>query len=135
VLRVPRVSDMPDEASLERDDPAVRRLTCKALERAGYQVLRASDGLEALGLITALGEYVDLLITDVVMPRMGGRELARELRIRYENLPVLYISGYPREDSEGTPAVRGEYLQKPFTGSQLLRAVAGIVQSNRAAPD
>jgi DNA-binding response OmpR family regulator len=82
-------------------------------------VLSASDGEEALGIARQRASDIELLVTDVVMPRLGGPDLARELRAR-RTLPVLFMSGYHERHEE----LAGELLlEKPFTIEQLLRAV------------
>jgi two-component system, cell cycle sensor histidine kinase and response regulator CckA len=114
---------------LVEDDAAIRDLLHAALESAGYRVLVASDGLDALAVVSAHAGRIDMLITDVSMPRMGGEDLAANLTARYD-IPVLLMSGYAEHlvsgPTEGlTP---GEaYLQKPFTPSALLCRVRALL--------
>jgi PAS domain S-box-containing protein len=103
------------------DDPAIRSLLATSLPALGYEVRLASDGEEALAAAGATERPVDLLVTDLVMPRMGGRELARRLRAERPQLRVLFVSGY---DAQGEllrePLGRGEsFLAKPYTTAQL----------------
>jgi len=77
------------------DDDAVRALVQEALGREGYRIVSASGPTEALSIASGLGTELDLLISDVIMPGMNGRELFAELARRQPTLPVLYISGYP----------------------------------------
>jgi signal transduction histidine kinase/CheY-like chemotaxis protein len=101
------------------DEPLVRRTVVSTLERAGYQVLTASDGEEALSVAKQHPE-IELVLTDVVMPRMGGVELARWLRAQ-RNYPVIFMSGFHehQEDLDGE-----DVLSKPFSPTVLLARVS-----------
>jgi PAS domain S-box-containing protein len=114
---------------LVEDEPAVRAMMREALTRQGYKVLEASGGFEALLLSEGLAATVHLLLTDVVMPGMGGRQLAEELRARSPNLRVLYVSGYT-EDSAGKEFQheRSSFLAKPFTPDVLLSRVRQVLE-------
>jgi len=102
------------------DEPAVRRLGRRILERAGYEVIEARDGEEALALVTSETTPVDIVVTDVIMPNLGGGEMARRLRALRPDLPILFVSGHP-EDREGTLELEGtDLLRKPFTADALL---------------
>jgi CheY-like chemotaxis protein len=101
------------------DQEQVRLLGAKVLGRAGYRVLLAGCGDEALALASAQGVPVDLLVTDVVMPGMSGLELHERLRRMNPQLKVLFVSGYA-SDVVG-PGVN--LLSKPFTPEQLLARV------------
>jgi two-component system cell cycle sensor histidine kinase/response regulator CckA len=106
---------------LVEDDPMVRSLAVEALRLKGYRVLDAADGREAMQLAQGAGS-VDLLITDVVMPRMTGRELADRLRASAPSLKVLFMSGYP--GSLGEQLGRDiDLLEKPFTSLTLVSRV------------
>jgi two-component system, cell cycle sensor histidine kinase and response regulator CckA len=106
---------------LVEDDPMVRSLAIEALKLKGYRVLDAGDGREALRLAQGAGD-IDLLITDVVMPRMTGRELADKLRMTAPLLRVLFMSGYPA--SLGEQLGRNvDLLEKPFTSLTLVSRV------------
>jgi PAS domain S-box-containing protein len=104
------------------DEPAVRTLVGRVLERAGFSVVPAADGAEALRAFDADATAVDLVLTDIVMPGMSGIELVRELRLRRPGLRVLLMSGYT-EDSVGHGQGRLELLAKPFTEDQLISGV------------
>jgi PAS domain S-box-containing protein len=109
---------------LVEDERAVRELTARALRRAGYQVIEATDGAEGLARATEPTTHIDLLVSDAVMPTMGGPELARRLRLDRPALRVLFVSGYPREpliDVTGGAAMA--FLPKPYATDTLLRAV------------
>ncbi|MDX1643006.1 MAG: response regulator [Thermoanaerobaculia bacterium] len=107
---------------LVEDDESVRHVLGKALLRRGYRVLEASNGARAFEMIEQ-GETVDVVVTDVVMPEMGGFELAARLRRRETAVRVLLISGYTRSDGalQGNPLLpAGTYfLRKPFSTDLL----------------
>jgi CheY-like chemotaxis protein len=116
------------------DEQLVRDLVCRTLRRAGYTVLVAEHGEEALAVARAHVGPIELMITDVVMPRMNGSDLADRLSLERPGLRVLFVSGYT---SEGL-VVRGglepgtEYLQKPFTPAVLLDRVRELLTTERA---
>ena len=103
------------------DNPPLRELAHKALQKAGYQVLTAGDGEEALRVSEAFKGEIHLLLTDVVMPRMGGQELAGRIRTPRPGIKVVYMSGFPdRELSHAGPLdSNATFLQKPFTPQSL----------------
>jgi CheY-like chemotaxis protein len=111
------------------DEPEVRSLTRRVLELSGYTVLEAGNGIEALALARGLDAPVPLLLTDVVMPEMGGPELAQELVRLWPGLKVLFMSGY----SDGPLGSRflvspsAPLLQKPFSPAQLAGAVRTLL--------
>jgi PAS domain S-box-containing protein len=110
---------------LVEDELAVRVLVRRVLDRAGYRVFEASSGLDALALLETLETPIDLLLTDVVMPGMSGRELADQLCARFSTLRVLYMSGYTDEAivHHGVLDAGVSFLEKPFTPDLLLRRV------------
>ena len=109
---------------LVEDEPAVRQLFSLALTRAGYRVYEARNGQEAIKVFDQHGESVDLLLTDMRMPFMGGGELARQLRTRRRTLKLLCISGY----AGGTELeFSGDFLAKPFSRDELLAKVREIL--------
>ncbi len=114
---------------LVEDDAAVRVLTRQALERQGYRILEAAGGRDALRVAEANAESIDLLITDVVMPELGGRELAEALIARRPALKVLFVSGYTEDGllRQGIAQAKSAYLQKPFTLLALARRVREIL--------
>jgi two-component system, cell cycle sensor histidine kinase and response regulator CckA len=111
------------------DEASVRDLLCRALRTGGYRTLEAGHGAQALELIESGPDPVDLVITDVVMPGMDGRELGRRLAQSSPNLPVLYISAYEMNDifRRGSPSTSAPFLQKPFPPETLLEKVAGLL--------
>jgi PAS domain S-box-containing protein len=101
------------------DSDSVRTMIVESLEECGYTVLAARNGRHAMEIATAAQGAIDLLVTDVVMPRLGGLDLAAELAQVYSRIPVLYISGYTeRKLPEGA-----SFLRKPFSPDQLQAAV------------
>jgi two-component system cell cycle sensor histidine kinase/response regulator CckA len=109
---------------LVEDEPAVRQLFAQALTRAGYTVHEARNGQEALKVFDQYGNAVDLLLTDMRMPYMGGGELAQHLLARRKTLKLLCISGYP-----GTldPDLAADFLAKPFSRDALLSKVREVL--------
>ena len=112
---------------LVEDEPALRRAATRVLAKSGYRVLTSADGREALDLLEK-EPRVDLVITDVVMPRLGGNELIRELRDRGRRVRVLFTSGYPgRGDVPEAMEPGYPFLTKPWTIPDLLGAVRGAL--------
>ncbi len=113
---------------LVEDEPAVRKFGRLALETQGYTVLEAVGGEDALRVAGRSGP-IHLLITDVVMPRMGGREVAEALRARHAGLKVLYVSGYTDDAvvRHGIVEATDAFLQKPFTPLALARKVRAVL--------
>ena len=110
---------------LVEDEEQVRRVARRVLEAHGYRVLCATNGREALAMATAAGDEVELVVTDVIMPEMGGPALAEVLRRSRPALPVLFLSGYTGDDlgRNGIVASEVRFLQKPFSPVALARAV------------
>ncbi len=106
---------------LVEDEELVRQFARSALEQAGYKVIEAANGQEALGRIQDPGTHVDLVLTDVVMPEMGGRELGEQLGRLRPALPVLYLTGYAEETTprEEAPPPGAVCLRKPFRPQEL----------------
>lgn len=119
---------------LAEDEEGVRNLTCEFLQSAGYQVLTAADGVEAIEIAERLRGSIHLLITDVVMPRMRGPELAAKMRHLLPNLRVVFISGYSEELHNASRSLEeGLFLQKPFSREELLKSLSEAVRPVRAA--
>jgi len=119
-------------------------LLAETLTDLGYTVLQAANGEEAIELAKSVLPSIDMLITDMVMPRMNGRELSRSLRARRPGLPVLFISGYsdviPSEEEFFN--VTTQFLQKPFNSESLghrvrellvFRSTPGALQKSATA--
>jgi DNA-binding NtrC family response regulator len=109
---------------LVEDEPAVRQLFATALSRAGYQVIEARNGEEALKVFDLHAAAIDLLLTDMKMPYMGGADLARELRSRKAGLKLICISGYP--GTKGAADVT-DFLAKPFSRDEMLNKVREVL--------
>ena len=113
------------------DEPAVLALSQRALETQGYVVLAASDATTALRLVERHGGMIHLLLTDVVMPGMSGRDLAHQLAARRPGTRVLYMSGYPGDaivqHGEFQPGTA--FLQKPFSPDGLARKVREVLDA------
>lgn len=113
------------------DEPAVRSALERMLIAGGYRVVSAENGSEALKVFGAGKDDIDLLITDLVMPGIGGRELARQCSTIRDSLKVIYISGYTRDSllspqtfEEGT-----EFIEKPFRSDDILNRIARVLQA------
>jgi PAS domain S-box-containing protein len=114
------------------DDDAVRRATTAILARRGYRVLAVSSGLEALALLEK-AEPVDLLLTDVIMPAMGGRELAERARLCRGDLKIAFISGFTDDEvlKRSLESADWSLLQKPFSANELLAHVRSSLTANK----
>lgn len=131
----------PNEASgcetvlLVEDEDSVRELVRVTLTSRGYNVLEAEDGERGLQIAESHKEHIHILITDVVMPGIGGRELAKKLLALRPGISVLYLSGYT-EDAVVTQGALGPgtgFLQKPFTLQNLAKKVREVIRSQPAA--
>jgi CheY-like chemotaxis protein len=111
------------------DEPGVRTLVCEVLRRHGYTVLAAANGEEALARCAQHLDPIDLLVTDVVMPAMSGRQLADRLVEQNEGMKVLFMSGYvnPEGDHSSSWNGRRAFLQKPFKPDALARLVRQVL--------
>lgn len=107
------------------DEDALRRFCARILERAGFAVLQARTGAEALEVAEGDGVEIDLLLTDVVMPQMSGRELAQRLVNAQAGVKIVYVSGYADDTilRHGIERDGVAFLQKPFKSGELLDAV------------
>jgi len=103
------------------DEEAVRRLAARILEKHGYRVLVAADGDEAIALVKNYGERIDLLLTDVIMPRIDGKSLYREIAALRNDIRVLYMSGYTHDviANHGVVEEGIHFIQKPFSFQTL----------------
>jgi two-component system cell cycle sensor histidine kinase/response regulator CckA len=117
------------------DEEVVRDLACRSLRGYGYTVLEARNGAEALALVGRNGRTLDLVLTDLAMPEMGGRELAARLAELVPELPVLYMSGYTGEDivARGLLAPGAPLQPKPFTPEILAAKVRQMLDA-RVSP-
>lgn len=110
------------------DEPVVRRLAVRTLEQAGYRVLAAADGAEALDMLEREPDPPEVVVMDVIMPRMNGRQLADAVRVRWPRVALLFISGHTGEGDvlERLVPPGAPFLQKPFTPDGLVRAVGAL---------
>ncbi len=110
------------------DEAGVRRLACRILKRAGHDVLQAEDGVAACDVVRKLGGALDLVITDIRMPRMTGTELADLLRSQYPDVKVILMSAF----ADSIPLASWDFVPKPFTPAMLLVIVEHLIrQSDR----
>jgi signal transduction histidine kinase/ActR/RegA family two-component response regulator len=129
--RVAKVRGGRETVLLVEDEADVRALICEFLKAAGYQVLTAADGEEGLDIGQKLRDAIDILVTDVVMPRLRGPELAKRLRAMQPDLKVMYMSGYTEEF--GVSLLEGaSFLQKPFSRDALLRQIHDTLKGKPA---
>jgi PAS domain S-box-containing protein len=103
------------------DEDGVRDLVRRVLEQLGHRVVEAKDGPAALEVLENSADSLDLVLSDVIVPDIGTSELEHDVRRRRPNLPILYMSGYSRDEmvERGLVPSDGPFLQKPFTGEEL----------------
>jgi len=120
------------------DDDQLRRSAKRILEDAGYQVLTAADGQEALDVLRHQGPAIALVFSDLVMPRLGGRALYDALRREGRSARFLFASGYSDPDGRGGGAARLEpgvpFLHKPWTANDLLLRVRDVLEQEGELP-
>jgi CheY-like chemotaxis protein len=121
---MPAVDPAAKTILVVEDADAIRHLVCSTLSHNGYQCLEASDGLEALQLLERVGR-LDLVLTDIIMPRMNGREFAEHAARLKPQLPLMFMSGYADDPAvrfieDNPPAL---FLAKPFTATALIEKV------------
>jgi CheY-like chemotaxis protein len=120
---------------LVEDEDMVRRLARSVLEKSGYVVLESSNGLEGVKLCEAHPGPIHLLLSDVVMPELGGRELAERAAMMRPDMKVIFMSGHTQDVLVREGIKRGTpYLQKPFTTTKLARKVRGVLDSQADSP-
>jgi CheY-like chemotaxis protein len=129
-----RPNAVPTVLMVVDDDPNSRELERVILEPAGYQVLRASSGPDAIALLEA-GTAIDLLIADLSMPHMDGAEMVRRIRTTRPDLKVLYVTGYIDTLMNTRPLWEGEaFLEKPITPDSLREAVSLLLYGTATKP-
>ena len=113
------------------DEESVRELVRETLSSRGYRVLEAENGEAGLRVAEACQEHIDILITGVVMPGMGGRELAKRLAALRPGIIVLYLSGYTEDAvlNQGALGPGTAFLQKPFTLQSLAKKVRDVLRN------
>lgn len=114
---------------LVADEDTIRMLAFHALQAAGYTVLDAENGDQALRVVQSFGVPIRLLVTDVVMPGLGGRELAARLQVAQPWIEVLYMSGYTDDEvlRHGVESDQVHFLQKPFPLAALTQRVRELL--------
>jgi DNA-binding response OmpR family regulator len=116
------------------DEEAVRRLAVRMLTWSGYQAIEARHGREALAAIEEHNGPVHLVLTDIKMPGMNGRELGRLIEERWPNLAILYMSGFASEVFQGGLLEPGApFLAKPFTQEALAARVRSLLEGGNAS--
>ena len=119
---------------LVEDEPPVRALATRVLKRAGYNVVTADDGVAACELFAQNPEAIDLVVMDMVMPKMGGREAFQRINALKPGIPVLFCTGYSSEGQDGTfdlpPGT--SLLAKPYLPSEFSAIIARMIQDARA---
>lgn len=146
-IYLPRVEDAPEEDRapsdhatplggaetilVVEDEEAVRRLTCRTLEAHGYRVIPAADAHDALLLCERYAGQIDLMVTDVVMPELSGRAVARRAAVLQPRMKVLFMSGYTDDAivQHGVLDAGTAFLQKPFTPRSLAAKVREVLDS------
>jgi len=126
----PRVRPVPGTGRIlvVEDDPSVRQLLVRTLETAGHDVVPHENGFAAIDWLDTSGATFDLMVCDLVMPGMGGSELADRLEARLGSFPILFTSGYPADQVAAfSGRVIEDLLQKPFTPEELLRHVGSLL--------
>ncbi|MCS6969709.1 MAG: response regulator [Planctomycetota bacterium] len=113
------------------DDEQIRILVWEILAEEGWRVLPARHGQEALQLLARFGDSVDVVLADVVMPRLGGKDLAQRIARDYPHIRVVFFSGYGDSPELGSEFPDAEVLDKPFTAEQLLAAVSAASRKRR----
>ena len=117
---------------LVEDEETVRRIAERVLARGGYDVLTAAEGAEAMALSRQHSGTIQVLVTDLVMPRMNGSDLARRLMAERPGIRVLFISGYDRDAARTSgPLEPGtDFIEKPFSPEVLLERVARLLETS-----
>jgi CheY-like chemotaxis protein len=120
-----------DTVLLVEDEALVRKVVSRILERAGYRVLVAASGDEALAMCERIATLIDALVTDVVMPGMGGRELADRVTERFPAVKVLFMTGFTDDEflRRGILDQGRDILVKPFSPKDLLRRLRDILKA------
>jgi CheY-like chemotaxis protein len=133
------VSDVPEDLRgsetvlLVEDEAPVRAIARRILSSLGYTVLEARHGADALRISEKHPGPLHLLVTDVVMPEMSGRDLSRHIRAQRPGLPILYISGYTDDEllRRGILETGAQLLRKPFLPAELARVVKQLVSAGQ----
>jgi CheY-like chemotaxis protein len=116
------------------DEEIVRQVITRLLEASGFNFLEAENGMRALEVVSQYDSRIDLILTDLSMPKMGGKELAERLKGTYPDLTVIFMSGFSLSKSgelasEEIAALPNQFLQKPFRAHELLSAIERALRS------
>lgn len=114
---------------LAEDERLLRELGETILRQAGYKVVTAPGAEELRALVSEYSDRVDLLLTDVIMPGLGGQELVALVKRRWPAIRILYMSGYSSEEIDNLDRDAG-FLQKPFTPGELMKKIADLFNAN-----
>jgi two-component system, cell cycle sensor histidine kinase and response regulator CckA len=134
--RVLAASRRGDETVLVvEDEPAVRHIAARGLRERGYRVIEAADGVEALDVLERGAAPIALVLTDIVMPRMGGYELGDRIRRRWPHIALMFTTGYDQQrgDASGAPRASEVVLEKPYTVESLAKAVRESIDRRKRA--
>jgi two-component system, cell cycle sensor histidine kinase and response regulator CckA len=131
-----RVLSGTETILLVEDEEAVRKLVRRTLEKQGYELLVAATGTEALEILQSHSQRIQLVITDVIMPQMGGRQLAERLKELHPKIGILFVSGYTESSvlRSGNLTEGEAFLQKPFTPLALARRVRELLDQSNGVP-
>jgi len=123
----PTENDRQTSVLLAEDDRALRRLLEVVLERAGYRVFSASDGIEAMKLV--LSASIDIVVTDAMMPNLSGHEFCRFLRNSpsLSHLPIILLSALERKDTNAGSEQADVFLTKPVAGEKLIECIEELL--------
>ena len=126
----PRVLRGTETVLVVEDEEAMREVTRRILSRNGYTVLTSADGPDAVALVRSHAGPIDLLLTDVIMPNMPGKEVAQTIQEVLPGLPVLYMSGYAQPVLGSILDEDMALLEKPFSEKLLLAKVRGAIEGS-----
>jgi len=117
------------------DDPSTQKLLCLLLAQNGFEPLPARDGTEALALMD--NQQVDLLIVDIMMPRMDGYELTRQIRTVWEHMPILMLTAKqaPQDKRDGFLVGTDDYMTKPFDDQELILRIKALLRRAQIASE
>ena len=129
-------SGSPPTILLVEDETALRGLMRRILERSGYKVLEAEHGAQALDQCAQHEGAIDLVVSDIVMPTMGGREMADRLRVLRPDSQLLFVSGFTDDEvlRQGIVITGSAYLQKPFSPASLVAKIGEMLRAPAGAP-
>jgi len=114
---------------LVEDEPITRNAFADMLRREGHHVIQAADGIQALSLLDK--SHVDLVITDLVMPKLTGFDLVGQIRSKWPHIPILIISAYISQDAEKISDGNAEFMYKPIDPPDLIATVRRLLPTPR----